>query len=639
MWYNFCFDPVFWKLLFMPSRSDFVMKDDERLPLLMRGVILEQLKWVISVRWLAVAGIMAAGLACQYLFPEPLLKSSLPIYISGIILLVANFVYFFVSRRLDPDSVRMNIIFAMVQIKFDLIMLTVLLHFSGGVTNPFVLFYVFHVILATIILPRTKTFSVGLTAIVFFGVMAYVEMTGYLEYNPIILSTSASLGKNPVYVLIAFVAFSATVVLAQYLTRTVLDRMTAKELEAARNRDVLEAVINAMGEGLVFVTNDGTIDICNPQAKQWTQVFDENENKTQDVPSRRDGNRELGISERIEEFPRALADHINEMLVEETLGSSCTNIKFNLSNLPSRYIEATSCPVISHDGQRLGYVIVGQDLTVHKKLEKELRDRTEETAAINEMLKLSRVEMAQREKMVAIGQMASGIAHEIGNPLASLSSVVQYLQRKITSEDQIEQLKLISTQVHRISMILKKMLSLSRPATSEYKWAEVNSIIENTISLVKFDKRARIVKINSVQNPQLPMVWLNPLHMEQVLLNIILNALDAMSARDTDQQHSLTITREFKDEMIEIQIADTGIGMGPDVCKRAFESFFTTKEIGKGTGLGLYISYNLITEIDGTISLDSEPNKGTTVTIRLPIKPKNHLIGSGRDDEKASVDS
>ncbi len=102
---------------------------------------------------------------------------------------------------------------------------------------------------------------------------------------------------------------------------------------------------------------------------------------------------------------------------------------------------------------------------------------------------------------------------------------------------------------------------------------------------------------------------------------------------DGKQEHILEITREFRDEMIEIRVSDTGIGMSPPVARRAFESFFTTKEIGKGTGLGLFISYNLVTEIDGTIELESELGKGTTVIIRIPIRPKQDLIG-GDDAER-----
>jgi len=80
--------------------------------------------------------------------------------------------------------------------------------------------------------------------------------------------------------------------------------------------------------------------------------------------------------------------------------------------------------------------------------------------------------------------------------------------------------------------------------------------------------------------------------------------------------------------MVEIRVADTGIGMSPDVCRRAFESFFTTKEISKGTGLGLFVSYNLVAELDGTIELESEPGRGTTVIVRIPVRPKKHLISA-----------
>jgi signal transduction histidine kinase len=254
------------------------------------------------------------------------------------------------------------------------------------------------------------------------------------------------------------------------------------------------------------------------------------------------------------------------------------------------------------------------------------------------MLKMSRVEMAQREKMVAIGQMATGIAHEIGNPLASISSVAQYLARKITAYEQKEQLLVIQYHVNRISNILKRMLGLSRPATSEYKWTDVNSLIDSTLSLINLDKRAQSVTIENIASPDLPTVWLNPQHFEQVFLNIIINALDAMNARQDRKEHTLKITRDSKDDdTIEIRISDTGIGMKPEVCKRAFESFFTTKEIGKGTGLGLFISYNLVTEVDGTIELVSEPGKGTTVIIRIPLRPKKELIAG--DDSQNSLPS
>ena len=215
--------------------------------------------------------------------------------------------------------------------------------------------------------------------------------------------------------------------------------------------------------------------------------------------------------------------------------------------------------------------------------------------------------------------------------------MAQYLDRKLTKHEERELLSVIKSQVNRISNILKRMLSLSRPATADYKWVDLNESIDNTLSLVRFDKRMRSVAVENVTNKGLPTVWLNPQLIEQVLLNVFINALDAMDARPGKEQHVLKVTREFKDGMIDIRVSDTGIGMSQDVCRRAFESFFTTKEIGKGTGLGLYINYSLVAEIDGTIALESELNKGTTVIIRIPIRPKKDLIrGDGNQGDSAS---
>ena len=417
------------------------------------------------------------------------------------------------------------------------------------------------------------------------------------------------------YALGGFVAFVSMVMLAQYLTRKIIVRMTAKELEAARNHDVLMAIINAMAAGLIFFTHDRRVAICNPAAQPWKR-----------------GGRTGESSDCIEDFPSPLAEHIQGLLSDNDKGHSQGMpgdvIEFNTDGSEQRNVEARSCPVVGVDGWRLGYVIVGQDLTEHKKLEKNLRQRTEEVTEINEMLKMSRIEMAQREKMVAIGQMATGIAHEIGNPLASLSSVAQYLGRKLGTHEGKEHILVIESQVNRISNILKRMLRLSRPATAEYKWTDINELIENTLSLTRFDRRLKSITVKQVASSELPMVWLNPQLFEQVLLNIFINALDAMNAKAGQQEHVLEITTEFKDGTVEIRFSDTGVGMSPEVCKRAFESFFTTKEIGKGTGLGLFISYNLVTEIDGTIEMESEPGKGTTVIIRVPVRPQKDMIGS-----------
>jgi two-component system, NtrC family, sensor histidine kinase PilS len=581
-----------------------------------REVLVEQILWLIRLRWIAVAGMLAAALLGSHVFP--VLSNPIPIYLCAAVLLISNISYFLAATKRPEQAGPRDLVLGMIQVELDLLILTAVLHFSGGVVNPFFLFYIFHVIIAAIILPRNLSFCVSLTAIGLFGLLEVNELSGgiLLDLHPLHVSATGGPWQNPVYELGVFGAFACTVMLAQYLTRMIITRMTAKELEASRNNDVLRAVISAMSEGLIFLTREGKVAICNPAARLWRES---------------NGGRDPGHS--LEDFPRPLAELLKTVVSSDDgvmVGEKA--ITFETAGPQPKYVEAKACPVAGIDGKRLGHVVVGQDLTEHKKLEIDLRERTKELTSINEILKMSRLEMAQREKMVVIGQMATGIAHEIGNPLASISSVAQYLVRKLTVHEQKEHLLVIQYHVSRISNILKRMLSLSRPATSEYRWTDINDLIENTLSLINFDKRAQSVTIQSVANPELPPVWLNPQHFEQVFLNIFINALDAMDAEHGERQHVLEITRELKDGMIEIRTSDTGIGMSPEVCRRAFESFYTTKEVGKGTGLGLFISYNLVTEVEGTIVLESEPGKGTTVIIRIPAQSRKGLAGGNDPD-------
>ncbi len=581
-----------------------------------REALVEQILWLIRLRWIAVGALTVSALLGRHVFP--VLASPLLIYVCAAVLLTCNIFYFLFATKKPENAGPRDVILGMIQVEGDLLILTAVLHFSGGILNPCIFFYIFHVIIAAIILPHSLSFIVGLTAILLFGLLEINELYGgaLLGYYPLELSASGNLWRNPLYSLGVFAAFSFTVMLAQYLTRMIIIRMTAKELEAARNSDVLKAVINAMSEGLIFVENDGNIAICNPAANLWKrdEVFNKKKHS-------------------FEDFPHPMAEMLSGAVwPDDKTPAAGRAISFETTGPEMRYVEAKSCPVVSIDGKRLGYVIVGQDLTEHKKLETDLRERTEEVTAINGILRMSRIEMAQREKMVAIGQMATGIAHEIGNPLASISSVAQYLVRRLTVQKQKEQLLVIQYHVSRISNILRRMLSLSRPATGDYKWTDVNSLIENTLSLINFDKRANSVTIENAATLDLPKVWLNPQHFEQVFLNIFINALDAMNAKTCDQEHFLKITKALKHRMIEIRISDTGIGMSPETCRRAFDSFFTTKEVGKGTGLGLFISQNLVREVDGTIELESEIGRGTTVIIRIPLSTRRELTSDNGEE-------
>ncbi|MHC5087219.1 MAG: hypothetical protein ACYSN9_05340, partial [Planctomycetota bacterium] len=279
----------------MVTKQDIYTADNLKLPELGRDVLVDQLKWLIFLRWFAIFGIVITGLVSSTLFP--VLYSPIPIYACAAILLICNLVFLLLTSGHSVKPGRVTLL-AMVQLEIDLGVLTLLLYFSGGLTNPFVLFYVFHIIIATIILPRNLSFTIGISAIVMYGLMMVVELNEFpwLRHYPLELSTISPLSRNPVFSLGAFVAFSAMVILTQYLTRSIIVRMTAKELEAARNRDVLEAVVSTMSGALIFITNLGEVSISNPSAEKWFP----------------------GIKESIDHLPEEVKKHVKSILADES---------------------------------------------------------------------------------------------------------------------------------------------------------------------------------------------------------------------------------------------------------------------------------------------------------------------------------
>ncbi len=228
-----------------------------------------------------------------------------------------------------------------------------------------------------------------------------------------------------------------------------------------------------------------------------------------------------------------------------------------------------------------------------------------------------RAQMVEKEKMAAIGQIASGIAHEIGNPLSSISSIVQMLKRSRANGSVSEQLDLIQTHIQRISAIVRQLVSLARPTVERWELADVRQILDETIRLIGFDHRARKVEIDYEPPESLPPTYGLAGELQQVFINLTLNALDAMP-----DGGRLTIRAGRRRGAIVIRVQDNGCGIPADKGQRIFEPFFTTKEPGEGTGLGLAVSYGIVQKHGGTIDFTSEPDKGTEFVVRIPILEK-----------------
>jgi PAS domain S-box-containing protein len=244
-----------------------------------------------------------------------------------------------------------------------------------------------------------------------------------------------------------------------------------------------------------------------------------------------------------------------------------------------------------------GFVVIFEDITEKKKMEEQLM---------------------QTLKMATIGRLTAGVSHEIGNPLASISSLVQELMSLefVTPQDLEftgESLKIINIHIERIASIVRSLGDFARISTGEKISSNIADVLDRTITLVRYDKRFRNITFRT-DIEAIPPVRINPDKMQQVFFNIILNALDAMP-----DGGDLVITMKKAGPDIEIVFIDTGVGIDESIINRIFDPFFTSKPVGKGTGLGLSICYGIIKEHNGTISVRSVPEKGTTLTIRIPL--------------------
>ena len=229
--------------------------------------------------------------------------------------------------------------------------------------------------------------------------------------------------------------------------------------------------------------------------------------------------------------------------------------------------------------------------------------------------------IGRSEQLAVLGQLAAGIAHEVGNPLTSIASLVQLLQRSHNEQDLKEKLDLIMSQTKRITQIIRDLVDFSRPSESEEEITDINAQIEKAVRIVRIDDKSKDIDFNLDLGSDIGHPFLIPDQFFQVILNLLLNAVDA----SIEHGNTISIRSYKRNGDVQINITDNGVGIPPDKINRIFEPFYTTKEVGKGTGLGLWVSSGIINSFGGNIEVESEVNKETTFTIRIPVSKNGGL--------------
>jgi PAS domain S-box-containing protein len=301
------------------------------------------------------------------------------------------------------------------------------------------------------------------------------------------------------------------------------------------------------------------------------------------------------------------------------------------------YLDMIVSP-LNIEGIVTGIVITSTNVTKRVRLEEalkkytsELEDRVEREVAEHRKLEQ---QVLHSEKLAALGRLAAGVAHEIGNPLTSISTFAQLLREMATDEFSQSSLDIINNHIRRITEIVRQMSAFSRPGAADIRPHQINEILRSSLDLMRFDKRMKSsIEIVTELDPDIPKTLIDEGQIAQVFINIILNALDAMPEGGTLTVRSRRGLDPDGRDFLSISFSDTGVGIGEGDFARIFDPFYTTKEAGKGTGLGLSVSYNIVKRFRGDIRVESTPGKGTTFTITLPIQTELRKELQNAEDE------
>lgn len=344
----------------------------------------------------------------------------------------------------------------------------------------------------------------------------------------------------------------------------------------------------------------------------------------------------------------------NEVLLHTAASSEAYTQNYRIRLADGRYswVEDNTHVVRDEHGELIAYEGVVTDVDVQKTYEQELAVNLAGQKALYKKLEAAQNQLLQSEKMASLGQLAAGVAHELNNPIgfvsSNLNTLTDYLKDLFAITDaytvaeaayglssplldhahalkQEKDYDFLRTDIFelvnesrdglaRVARIVRDLKDFSRAGETAMQWADLHAGLDSTLNIVRNELKYKC-EIRKAYGT-LPPVWCELSQLNQVFMNILVNAGHAIADKG-----EITITTGQQDDTVFVAIADTGSGIAPEDMKRIFDPFFTTKPVGQGTGLGLSLAYGIVQKHSGRIEVQSEPGKGTTFTIRLPIKP------------------
>ena len=561
--------------------------------------LIKRIRWLVNLRWTAITGVLlTVSIASWGLH---IIDNPTPLYIIAALMTLYNFESQIYPRHLTEKPLVSIQRHAGRHIILDLFSLTALIHFSGGVENPFIFYFIFHLVIASILLSKKVSYILAALNTILLSALIFLEYYHVLPHSHLQNFLPATLWRNPIYISSVLFVFTSTLFFSVYLATSIMDTARAREAETRELKDNLEekvveleeargavlfernkltSIIECMQEGVIFVDDKNHVSLFNKVGQQIQKE-------------------QFGLDADAIQSPEA--DGVLLQIAED-LSKGHAVIEQQSLEIKDKFFENTYAAVRDRDDNYLGTVLVCRDVTDRKRMEQQ---------------------MIQSEKMAAIGELASGVAHEINNPLDGLLNCILRIKRDPQNERQTkEYLGLMEEALRRIESTVGQLLNFSRQRDLALTSVSLNEVVNEVVGLIAYSADEKGIQIEKHFQEELDLIRGDKHLLEQVVLNLALNAIAAMPDGGilTFKTGEIGFDALLGKATVFVQVADTGIGIPKPVQDRIFDPFYTTKITEKGTGLGLSVSNRIIRQHEGVIEFDSKIEQGSVFTVKLPVR-------------------
>ncbi|MBW2264561.1 MAG: PAS domain S-box protein [Deltaproteobacteria bacterium] len=534
-----------------------------------------RLQWLMFLRVIFTTALLGSTIIVQLTDRQSIIAPPLLLVYAIIgIVYVVTFIYVLIFKRLGP-----NVRFAYVQISLDTFIVTLLIYVTGGIASVFSFLYLVVIVYASsMLLYKRGSFVMAALCSLQYGAMICLEYYGILEpFHTAGMGLQTHATSFVIYkIIITTIACFLVAFLSSHLAQLAIiteNQLKAKQKDLQQLEAFNASIVHSMDSGLLTLNVEGTITSFNNAAEAITGY----------------SRREVLEKPLADIFPEA-AQYYTQSIESPPKRPYRQDITFKKRGGTVGYLGFSVSSLKEPDGKAIGHLLIFQDLSALKIMEAHIK----------------RVEM-----LATVGEMAAGIAHEIKNPLASMTGSIQLLKEQITTTAVTEKLMhIVMREAHRLNGLVNDFLLFARPSSGKADPVELGSAIQETLDL--FEKDALYQHTIEIVRNLKSDVWtrMDLKHMRQILWNLLLNAAEAI-----DGNGKIEVSTEESQDIIQVIVRDNGSGMSEEVQRSIFDPFFTTKS--QGTGLGLSIVHRLLEPYNGQIEVKSNQGQGTSFTLYL----------------------